>query len=64
MRNVFFLLNASFDKAIGTPISVHEQFAEKFPETPLPHLQKVLANKIKQFHTCIDARKHHLQHLL
>jgi hypothetical protein len=36
------------------------------PPTPLisADLQKLVANKIKQFQACIEARGHHFQHLL
>jgi hypothetical protein len=86
---VLFLLNTSFEKAIGNADFVQEKFAEKFPETPAVYrdrpltlnelkaaitafirtishadLQKVFANKIKLVQACIDARGHHLQHLL
>jgi hypothetical protein len=45
---------------------VQEQFAEKFPETIVPHCNAVrrLLNKIKRVQACIDARGHHFQHLL
>jgi hypothetical protein len=36
-----------------------EQFAEKFPETPVN-----LLNKIKRVQACINAHGHHFQHLL
>jgi hypothetical protein len=45
---------------------VQEQFAQKFPETPVPHRNAVsglIANKIKRVQACIDARGHHFQHL-
>jgi hypothetical protein len=47
---------------------VQEQFAEKFPETPVLHrdfpnsdLQEMFENKIKQVWVCVDARGHHFQ---
>jgi hypothetical protein len=46
---------------------MHEQFAEKFPETPVPHrnaVRRLIVNKIKQVQACIDVCEHHLQHLL
>jgi hypothetical protein len=45
---------------------VQEQFAEKFPETPVPHRNEV-RRLIEKFHekgSVLDARGHHFQHLL
>jgi hypothetical protein len=49
---------------------VHEQFAEKFPETPILHrdfpnsdLQEMFENKIERVWVCVDAREHHFQQL-
>jgi hypothetical protein len=37
---VLFFLQTSFEKATDTDL-VQEQFAEKFPETPLPHRNSI-----------------------
>jgi hypothetical protein len=61
---VFFLVEYVFREGNRYTDLVREKFAEKFPETPVPRLQKVFANKIKGFQACIDARGHHFQYLL
>ena len=38
---MFFFLNTSFEKATDTLDLVQEQFAEKFPETPVTHRNAV-----------------------
>jgi hypothetical protein len=45
---------------------VQEQFAEKFPETLLPHPNAVrrLIEKFRETGSVLDARAHHFQHLL
>jgi hypothetical protein len=45
---------------------VQEQFAEKFPETSVPHHNAVrrLIEKFGETGSVIDARGHHFQHLL
>jgi hypothetical protein len=45
---------------------VQEQFAGKFPETPVPHRNAVrrLAEKFRETSSVLDARGHHFQHLL
>jgi 23S rRNA maturation-related 3'-5' exoribonuclease YhaM len=89
-----FLVEYAFREGNRYTDLVQEQFAEKFPETLVPHrnavyrdrprtlnelkstitayirnisqadLQKVFANIIKRVQAYIDAREHHLQHLL
>jgi hypothetical protein len=45
---------------------VQEQFAEKFPETPVPHRNAVrrLIEKFRETGSVLGARGHHFQHLL
>jgi hypothetical protein len=45
---------------------VQEQFAEKFPQTPVPHRNAVrkLIEKIREAGSVLDARGHRFQHLL
>jgi hypothetical protein len=44
---------------------VQEQFAEKFPETPVPH-RNAVRRLIEKFHetgSVLDTHGHHFQHL-
>jgi hypothetical protein len=56
---VFFLLNTSFEKAIDIPILVQKQFAEKFPETPVPHRNAVrrLIETFRETGSILDAER-------
>jgi hypothetical protein len=46
--------------------TVQEPFAEKFPETPVPHRNAVsrLIEKFSETGSVLDAHGHHFQHLL
>jgi hypothetical protein len=62
-----FLAEYVFREGNSYTYLVHEQFAEKCPETPLfpnADLRKMFANKIKRVWARIDARGHHFQHLI
>jgi hypothetical protein len=45
---------------------VQQQFAERFPETPVPHRSAVrrLIEKFRETGSVLDARGHHFQRLL
>jgi hypothetical protein len=59
-----FLVEYVFQESNRYTDLVLEQFAEKFPETSVPHHNAVFANEIKWVQVCIDTRGHHFQHLL
>jgi hypothetical protein len=54
---VLFLLKTSFENAIDNTDLVQEQFAEKFPETPLPHHSAVrrLIEKFRETGSVLEA---------
>jgi GH35 family endo-1,4-beta-xylanase len=62
---VIFWLNASFQTATYTEL-VQEQFAEKYPETPVTHRNAFnrLIEKFREIGSVLDDRGHHFQHLL
>jgi GH35 family endo-1,4-beta-xylanase len=64
-RNVLFLFNV-FREGNRYIDLVQEQFDEKFPETPVPHRNafRRLIEKFRETGSVLDARGHHLQHLL
>jgi hypothetical protein len=62
-----FLVEYVFRESNRYTYLVREQFAEKFPETPLSpnaDLRKMFANKSKRIQACLDARGHHFKRLL
>jgi transposase len=52
-------LNASFEKAIDTPIYCRRNLLKKSPETPVPHLNAVLrlTEKFRETGSVLDAER-------
>jgi hypothetical protein len=52
-------LNTSIEKEIDTPHFVQEQFAEKFPGTPVPHRNAVrrLIEKFRETDSVLDTER-------
>jgi hypothetical protein len=61
-----FLVEYVFREGSRYTDLVQEQFAEKFPETPVPHRNAVrrLTEKFRETGSVFDARGHHFQHLV
>jgi hypothetical protein len=64
IEEIVFLVEYVFQKGNRYTNLVQEQFAKKFPETPVPNRNAVHRLFIKWVQACIDARGHHFQHLL
>jgi hypothetical protein len=63
---VFFLVEYIFREGNRYTDLVQEQFAEKFPETPVPHHKAVhrLIEKFRETGLVLDTHGHHFQHFL
>jgi hypothetical protein len=60
-----FLVEYVFREGNRYTVLVQEQFAENFPETPVPHRSafRRLTEKFHETGSVLDAREHHFQHL-